>query len=223
MSRRRRPRSARCTARDRHDGRALAAKLQYPDMQSAVEADLAPARLLFSIHARMSPAIETSEMLKEIAARLREELDYELEAQPHRALWLIFRTIRSIRVPEIVPELSTKRLLTMTWLEGEAARLQGAPLEERNRIARAMFRAWWYPFSHYGVIHGDPHLGNYTVFEEEGGPAGINLLDYGCIRTFPPKFIQGVIDLYTGCCTGRPRRSSCTPTRPGASAGCRTS
>jgi predicted unusual protein kinase regulating ubiquinone biosynthesis (AarF/ABC1/UbiB family) len=62
-----------------------------------------------------------------------------------------------------------------------------------------MFRAWWYPFSHYGVIHGDPHLGNYTVFEDrEGRAAGINLLDYGCMRTFAPKFIQGVIDLYQG-------------------------
>jgi predicted unusual protein kinase regulating ubiquinone biosynthesis (AarF/ABC1/UbiB family) len=62
-----------------------------------------------------------------------------------------------------------------------------------------MFRAWWYPFSHYGAIHGDPHLGNYTVFEDgEGRAAGINLLDYGCMRTFAPKFIQGVIDLYQG-------------------------
>ena len=62
-----------------------------------------------------------------------------------------------------------------------------------------MFRAWWHPFSHYGVIHGDPHLGNYTVFENgEGYAAGINLLDYGCIRSFAPKFIQGVVDLYHG-------------------------
>ncbi|MEM7749430.1 MAG: AarF/UbiB family protein, partial [Pseudomonadota bacterium] len=67
-----------------------------------------------------------------------------------------------------------------------------------NTIARAMFRAWWFPFSHFGVIHGDPHLGNYTVFEEDGHPAGINLLDYGCIRKFPPSFVQGVVDLYTG-------------------------
>ena len=48
-----------------------------------------------------------------------------------------------------------------------------APLEHRNTIARAMFRAWWYPFSHYGVIHGDPHLGNYTIFETgANGSAG---------------------------------------------------
>jgi predicted unusual protein kinase regulating ubiquinone biosynthesis (AarF/ABC1/UbiB family) len=187
-----------------HDGRSLAAKLQYPDMQSAVEADLVQLGVLFSIHARMSPAIETSEMLKEIAARLREELDYDLEARHMRLYRLIFEADPLISVPEVVAQLSTKRLLTMTWLDGKRLLdYRDRPLEERNQIARAMFRAWWYPFSHYGVIHGDPHLGNYTVFEDaEGKASGINLLDYGCMRTFAPKFIKGVIDLYHGLLRG---------------------
>jgi len=183
-----------------HNGRRLAAKLQYPDMQSAVEADLAQLSVLFSIHRRMRPAIETSEMLKEITARLREELDYGLEATHMRLYGIIFEADPLIRVPEVVPEFSTKRLLTMTWLDGgRLLDYTARPLDERNQIARAMFRAWWYPFSHYGVIHGDPHLGNYTVFEDgEGRAAGINLLDYGCMRSFAPRFIQGVIDLYRG-------------------------
>jgi predicted unusual protein kinase regulating ubiquinone biosynthesis (AarF/ABC1/UbiB family) len=186
-----------------HDGRALAAKLQYPDMQSAVEADLNQLRIVFSIHARMDPAVETGEILKEIAARLREELDYELEARHMRLYALMLAGDPLIRVPEVLSELSTRRLLTMTWLEGRRLLdYKPAPLEDRNQIARAMFRAWWYPFSHYGVIHGDPHLGNYTIFEERGRPAGINLLDYGCIRTFSTPFVQGVIDLYTGLATG---------------------
>ncbi len=182
-----------------HDGRALAVKLQYPDMQSAVEADVTQLKVVFAIHARMDPAVETGEILKEISARLREELDYGLEAR-HTALYrLIFRDDPLIRVPEIVPELSTRRLLAMTWLEGRRLLdYKSAPVEDRNQIARAMFRAWWFPFSHYGVIHGDPHLGNYTIFEEEGRPAGINLLDYGCMRTFAPKFVGGVVDLYRG-------------------------
>jgi predicted unusual protein kinase regulating ubiquinone biosynthesis (AarF/ABC1/UbiB family) len=92
--------------------------------------------------------------------------------------------------------------LSMTWLEGrKLLDYKPAPLEQRNAIAQAMFRAWWFPFSHYGVIHGDPHLGNYTVFERDGAAAGINLLDYGCIRTFPVPFVQGVIDLYNGLLT----------------------
>ena len=185
------------------DGRSLAVKLQYPDMQSAVEADVNQLRVVFAIHARMDPAVDTGEILQEISARLREELDYELEAN-HMALYAaIFRHDPLIRVPEVVPELSTKRLLSMTWAEGKPLLdYKQAPLEDRNQIARAMFRAWWMPFSHFGVIHGDPHLGNYNVFEEAGRPQGINLLDYGCMRTFAPKFVQGVIDLYRGLLTG---------------------
>jgi predicted unusual protein kinase regulating ubiquinone biosynthesis (AarF/ABC1/UbiB family) len=197
-----------------HDGAPLAVKLQYPDMQSAVEADLAQLKIVFSIHARMDPAVDTSEIIQEISARLREELDYELEAR-HTALYgAIFANAvpglesdagapANIRVPAIRLELSTKRLLTMAWLEGRPlVAYKGAPLEDRNAIARAMFRAWWFPFSHYGVIHGDPHLGNYTIFETDQKPAGINLLDYGCIRTFPVAFVQGVIDLYNGLLKG---------------------
>jgi predicted unusual protein kinase regulating ubiquinone biosynthesis (AarF/ABC1/UbiB family) len=186
-----------------HDGRVLAVKLQYPDMQSAVEADLNQLRVVFSIHARMDPAVDTREILKEISARLREELDYDLEARHTRLYGMIFKGDERIRVPEVLPQLSSKRLLTMTWLEGRRLlAYKEAALEERNEIARAMFRAWWFPFSHYGVIHGDPHLGNYTVFERDGRAAGINLLDYGCMRTFRVPFVQGVVDLYTGLLNG---------------------
>jgi predicted unusual protein kinase regulating ubiquinone biosynthesis (AarF/ABC1/UbiB family) len=196
-----------------HDGRRLAVKLQYPDMPSAVEADLTQLKAIFAIHARMDPGVATGEIQKEIAARLREELDYELEARHLRLYRSIFASDERIRVPDVLPELSTKRLLTMTWLDGgKLLDYKPAPLEDRNAIARAMFRAWWFPFSHYGVIHGDPHLGNYTIFDASDGDgprqttvghaAGINLLDYGCIRSFHPSFVQGVIDLYNGLLTG---------------------
>lgn len=185
------------------DGRSLACKLQYPDMNSAVEADLNQLKIVFSIHKRMDPAIDTSEMLKEISARLREELDYRLEASHTQLYQEIFADEPIIKVPEIQQDLSTGRLLTMTWLNGRPVLdYKSADLEQRNRIASAMFRAWWFPFSHFGVIHGDPHLGNYTAFENEDGQiGGINLLDYGCMRTFAPKFVQGVIDLYNGLLT----------------------
>jgi predicted unusual protein kinase regulating ubiquinone biosynthesis (AarF/ABC1/UbiB family) len=68
----------------------------------------------------------------------------------------------------------------------------GAPLGDRNEIAARMFRVWYVPFYHYGVIHGDPHLGNYTVAPNRT----VNLLDFGCVRVFPPAFVKGVIDLY---------------------------
>jgi predicted unusual protein kinase regulating ubiquinone biosynthesis (AarF/ABC1/UbiB family) len=186
------------------DGAALACKLQYPDMQSAVEADLNQLQLLFSIRKRFDPAIDTSEIIVEIAARLREELDYIREAK-HVALYrAMLKDHDAIRVPNVWPELSTGRLLTMDWLTGrKLLEHKDAPLAVRNRLATAMFTAWWFPFSCFGVIHGDPHLGNYTVFDEpKGKPAGINLLDYGCIRIFPPSFVGGVVDLYRGLLNG---------------------
>ena len=174
------------------DGTPLACKLQYPDMQSAVEADLQQLEWLFAIRRRMDPAIDTTEIAVEIGARMREELDYRREAK-HAALYRsMLGGVETIRVPRAWPELSTGRLLEYTK----------ADLASRNRLATAMFTAWWFPFSRFGVIHGDPHLGNYTVFAENDAPGGINLLDYGCIRIFPPRFVGGVVDLYHGLLHG---------------------
>jgi predicted unusual protein kinase regulating ubiquinone biosynthesis (AarF/ABC1/UbiB family) len=187
-----------------HDGSELACKLQYADMQSAVEADLGQLAWLFAIHRRMDPAIDTTEIAKEIGARVREELDYEREAK-HVALYhTVLEKIPEVRVPGVWPDLSSRRLLTLDWLEGKKLlTYKDAEIEIRNRIAVAMFKAWWFPFSRFGVIHGDPHLGNYTVFADGGGEAiGINLLDYGCIRIFAAKFVGGVVDLYTGLLKG---------------------
>jgi predicted unusual protein kinase regulating ubiquinone biosynthesis (AarF/ABC1/UbiB family) len=189
------------------DGAELACKLQYPDMQSAVEADLQQLHWLLAIRRRLDSAIDTSEIGKEIGARVREELDYRREAK-HVALYrAMLDGVDIVRVPRSWPELSTGRLLTLDWLEGSKMLAhRNDPLTVRNALATAMFTAWWFPFSRYGVIHGDPHLGNYTVFDARGPrprknvaePAGINLLDYGCIRIFPPKFVRGVVDLYHG-------------------------
>jgi predicted unusual protein kinase regulating ubiquinone biosynthesis (AarF/ABC1/UbiB family) len=185
-------------ATDRN-GEPLACKLQYPDMQSAVEADLGQLEIAFALHRRMDPAIDTREIAKEIGERVREELDYEREAK-HAALYAHALTgIEAVRVPRVWPELSTRRLLTLSWLDGEKILdFRASPIEVRNRLAVAMFKAWWHPFSHAAVIHGDPHLGNYTVFSQGNEPEGINLLDYGCVRIFHPRFVGGVVDLYNG-------------------------
>jgi predicted unusual protein kinase regulating ubiquinone biosynthesis (AarF/ABC1/UbiB family) len=178
-----------------HDGRDLACKLQYPDMLSAVEADLGQLKLIFSIYERYDRSISTREIHPEIAARLREELDYEREAK-HMALYrLMLKDEANVQVPAVEPKLSTKRLLTMNWLSGEPLLsfiVTHPELEVRNQVALNMFRAWYVPFYYYGVIHGDPHLGNYTVRPD----ASINLLDFGCVRVFHASFVKGVIDLY---------------------------
>ena len=175
------------------DGRRLACKLQYPEMASAVEADLTQLKIAMSIYERYDRAITTDEIHAEVADRLREELDYVREAAHMRLYRLMLADEPGIAVPEPVPELSTVRLLTMTWLDGTPLLdAVAAPLAQRNEIARNMFRAWYVPLYYYGVIHGDPHLGNYAVRPE----GEMNLLDFGCVRVFSPVFVKGVIDLY---------------------------
>ncbi|BFL64584.1 ABC1 kinase family protein [Roseomonas mucosa] len=178
------------------DGREVACKLQYPDMPSVVEADLRQLRLAMGIYARMDSSIQSDDVYAELSERLREELDYEREAAHMRLYRLMLAGEPEIRVPEPVPELTTKRLLTMTWLEGRAIQSridEDPPQEERDAYARVLFRAWYVPFYHYGVIHGDPHLGNYQIRSDLHG---INLLDFGTIRVFPPHFVTAVVRLY---------------------------
>lgn len=175
-------------------GEPLAVKLQYPEMQSAVESDVAQLRTLLSLGRRMLTSIDTREAVEEIAARLREELDYEREARAMALFGAFFARRDDIVAPRPHPELSTGRLLTMSWLDGEGlASLQGADQQTRNQVAKLLFEGWWTPLIHIGVIHGDPHLGNYSFAE---GGTRLNLLDFGCVRIFPPKFVGGVVRLF---------------------------
>lgn len=175
------------------DGQALACKLQYPEMASAVESDLVQLNAILALVKSMSRIIDPSEIGEEIGARLREELDYEREAKAIQLYGRMLGDLADVRTPKALPELSSKRLLTMTWLSGRPlTEFQEASQETRNHIAALLFHAWWDPMHHYGVIHGDPHLGNYS-FSENGRT--LNLLDFGCIRIFPPAFVAGVLKL----------------------------
>ena len=173
-----------------HDGRLVACKLQYPDMSSAVESDLSQLRTLLGLFKRVDGSIDPDEMFEEIADRLREELDYEREAKVMGLYRHVLQDVTSIDTPEPIESLSTKRLLTMTWLDGSnLLDFVEADQNTRNRIAGLLYDAWWEPVTRIGVIHGDPHLGNYSLTSEA---ETLNLLDYGCVRIFPPTFIAGV-------------------------------
>ena len=176
-------------------GGALAVKLQYPDMQSAIDADLKQLKLAFSVYERFDSAISTDDIYGELSARLREELDYRREAQNMMLYHEMLKDEAMVNLPVPQPDLSTERLLTMSYIKGQKLMdfLANDPSQEiRNQIAMNMFRVWYVPFYYYGVIHGDPHLGNYSICED----GKINLMDFGSIRLFRPDFVGGVIDLY---------------------------
>ena len=177
------------------DDTDVACKLQYPDMASTVEADLRQLKLAMAVYQRLDNAIHQDDIYLELVSRLREELDYQREAAQARLYTLMLEGQPDIEIPRPIEGFSTKRLLTMTWLDGIGVQkfLDTNPDQEsRNRVARALFRAWYVPFYRYGVIHGDPHLGNYQVNPQ----GGLNLLDFGSIRIFGAPFVAGVIELF---------------------------
>ena len=177
-----------------HDGAALACKLQYPDMASTVAADLNQLKLVFAVYRRYDSAIDPSQIHAELVERLTEELDYGREARHTRLYGAMLADEISVHVPRVLDHLSSSRLLTTGWLEGQPMADFAASASPARREAAALnlARAWYVPGYCFGGIHVDPHLWNYTV----NADASINLYDFGCIRVFPPSFVRGVIELY---------------------------
>ncbi len=176
-----------------NNGRIVACKLQYPDMSSAIQSDMSQLKTLLSLYSAYDKSIKTDLVLEEIGERLNEELDYKREARMTKIYKAMLANTPAVHVPEVIDSLSTDRLITLGWLDGrKILDFKDAPLETRNTIAMNMFNAWYVPLYQYGIIHGDPHLGNYTVRDD----LSINLLDFGCVRVFPPAFIGAVINLY---------------------------
>ena len=171
----------------------VACKLQYPDMSSAVIADLNQLKIIFKIYSSYNKSIQIREIYKEIEARLKEELDYKLEHRHLKIFEYMHKKNTFIKIPKVHKKLSTQRLLVMEYLDGnKLIEYKNSSQKVRNDLAKKLFMAWYFPFYKYGIIHGDPHLGNYSVNKDNN----INLFDYGCVRIFPAKFVKGVIDLY---------------------------
>ena len=171
----------------------VACKLQYPDMSSAVIADLNQLKIIFKIYSSYNKSIQIREIYKEIEARLKEELDYKLEHRHLKIFEYMHKKNTFIKIPKVHKKYSTQRLLVMEYLDGKKLiEYKNSSQKVRNDLAKKLFMAWYFPFYKYGIIHGDPHLGNYSVNKDNN----INLFDYGCVRIFPAKFVKGVIDLY---------------------------
>ncbi len=181
-------------AKQKSNNNLLACKLQYPDMLSTISADLKQLRLILKIYKQIESTINTEDIYLELKERLYEEANYTNELKNILIYKNIFKKNKNIIIPTPNKELSTNKLITMTWLDGIALnQLYTANQKLRNKIAENLFDAWYIPFYKFGIIHGDPHPGNYTITDSG---KKVNLLDYGCIRIFNPKFVGGVIKLY---------------------------
>ena len=168
------------------DGRAVAVKVQYPGVDEAIRADLDNAGLLFGVIGMMFPGLEPGPLVDEIRARVIEELDYELEARSQQMFADWYRGHPFVHVPDVVPELSTGRVLTSELAEG--ARFDEMltwSQDERNMAAEAIYRFVFRSLYRLHAFNGDPHPGNYLF--RPGGR--VTFLDFGLVKYFEPEEI----------------------------------
>ena len=179
---------------DKKSKKLLACKLQYPNMDTTITADLKQLKIILKIYKQIESTIDTEEIYLELKDRLYEEVDYKNEFKNIIYYHNIFKDYNNVNIPTPDASLSTERLISMKWLDGKPLNtFYSSNQNIRNKIAENLFNAWYLPFYKFGIIHGDPHPGNYTICDNGNK---INLLDFGCIRLFNPSFVEGVITLY---------------------------
>jgi predicted unusual protein kinase regulating ubiquinone biosynthesis (AarF/ABC1/UbiB family) len=177
------------------DGRVVAVKIQYPDSAANVEADLGALDWLSLPFGGLRRGFDLGEYRREVGGMLRQELDYCREARKLRQFAALARgsDTEVVVVPEVIDELSTDRVLTMTWLEGEPFRsVENWPDHERREIAVALLRLFLKSACTWRMLHADPHPGNYRFIRDSRG-VRVGLLDFGCVVPISENLAQALI------------------------------
>ena len=176
------------------DGRVVAVKVQHPGIERAIDADLANGAVLEGLMSTLGPkALDSRRMYKEIADRIREELDYRLEAKRQRQFAAIHRGDPSIQIPAVIDERSSRRVLTSELVQGQSlewAAEQPAPL--REQFASVLWRFVFRGNLVGGLFNADPHPGNY-MFRPDGS---IAFLDFGCVQPIGPERLRSARRLH---------------------------
>src|SRR4051794_30968137 len=163
------------------DGRAVAVKVQYPGVDDAIEADLANAGMLVQLIGMVFPGVEPEPIVDELKLRLREELDYTLEAENQRVFSRYYRDHPFIAIPQVVDELSSRRTLTTELAEGARFdELLEWSQAEKDLAAETIYRFVFGSLYRLGAFNGDPHPGNY-LFNPNGR---VTFLDFGLVKHF---------------------------------------
>jgi predicted unusual protein kinase regulating ubiquinone biosynthesis (AarF/ABC1/UbiB family) len=169
------------------DGREVAVKVQYPGAGDALRADLRAISRVARTAAPLVPGLDLKPLVAELQARATDELDYDLEASAQRAFAAAFRDDPDIVVPDVVAVGPTT--LVTEWLESPASLasvIASGSQEERDHYGALLVRFLFSGPARTGMLHADPHPGNYRVLPDaSGGPGRLGVLDFGAVARLP--------------------------------------
>jgi predicted unusual protein kinase regulating ubiquinone biosynthesis (AarF/ABC1/UbiB family) len=173
-----------------HDGREVAVKVQYPGVAQAVRADLQNLGLIMRVAKRMAPGMDAKAMTREIRERLTDELDYEHEAQQHRAFARSWRGHPFIYVPPVMTELCSEHVLVSEWVDGTGfEEIKRADRATRDRFGEIVFRFFFGSLYRNGHFSGDPHPGNYRLMDD----GRVAFIDFGMTKRVAPADLEAEI------------------------------
>ena len=172
------------------DGRLVAVKVQYPGVDQAISSDLDNAELLYGMFAAFAlKNMEIKPLVDELRARMGDELDYRLEASCQAEFAERYRGHPFIHVPDVIPERSSRRVLTSDWVDGLswADFLATATPTQKAEAAEILFRFAEGSIWHHRVFNGDPHPGNYRFHPDKGK---VTFLDFGLVKRWAPGELE---------------------------------
>lgn len=192
-----------------HDGRKVAVKVQYPDIDVIVRRDLQTLRRIFRIVEWFVPYQGLEELYREIRAIVLEELDYRAEADNGALIAGHFKDRTDVSFPKVIGDLSSERVLTTLFEPGckitDHQKTFAAGLD-RRQLAKQVVEVYCQQIFKDGVYHADPHPGNLLVRANDGGTPTVVFLDFGAVAEIPPNVRQGIIELIQGALTRDTRR-----------------
>jgi predicted unusual protein kinase regulating ubiquinone biosynthesis (AarF/ABC1/UbiB family) len=182
------------------DGTQVAVKVQYPGVADAIRDDLANTQLLLTFVKIVKGLVpqyrnfDVRALADELAERIGEELDYANELTNQMDFAEHYRGHPFARVPEVFPELSSDRVLTMEMIHGRRWN-ETADVDQalRNQWGEAINRFFFGSIARFGMFNADPHPGNY-LFHDDGT---VTFLDFGCVKRMTPDVQRGFFDFHT--------------------------
>ncbi|HEX2312895.1 MAG TPA: AarF/ABC1/UbiB kinase family protein [Thermomonospora sp.] len=193
-----------------HDGRDVAVKVQYPGVEEAIRADLANVDLLTTflrvagVIMPGTPKIDTKALVAEVAERIGEELDYRAEAASQSDFAAAYRGHPFIRVPAVVGELSTARVLTMEYADGMSWSQAAEQSQDlRDRWGEVIYRFIWGGLRRFRMAYADPHPGNY-LFHADGS---VTFLDFGCVKRYSERKLAHLVEMVQAGVAGDAERT----------------
>ncbi len=180
-------------------GAEVVVKVQYPGVDKTVTQDLKNMQSLLHVFTLITRDVlrqkfDASELYQEMEERLYEELDYVHEAENIALFQRLFADDEEIVVPQVYPDFSSRRVLTMEFIDGYKLQDIAAPgvdKELQDWVVLKYFKITWRQICEFGVLHTDPHPGNYLVTYHPK----LAMLDFGSVRLFPEPIRKGYLDL----------------------------